>query len=293
MAWIELHQSLPSSRKTLNLRSRLNLKTSQAVGHLCMLWLWALDNVKDGNLAGVSAKGLAEIADFNVKRADEFLDALIEVGFIDKSENSLKIHDWENYSGRYVDARDKAAARQRKHRQKKLDEKRDISLGHAHVTPLDKITEDDMTQEDITKQAYPSFADDDAPRDAGAQMREYLQGRGLLPETFLGASESVIAECRALADELFKAFATRRPTETDYAKVFQNATKQWRDAQGIDHCLVANEQVELLRYAFEQAAISANEGHWGYINGVLVRLHRRGIKNLGDAEMYDIEREEG
>ena len=36
-AWIELHQSLPSHRKTLRLQSLLKLRTPQAVGHLCLL----------------------------------------------------------------------------------------------------------------------------------------------------------------------------------------------------------------------------------------------------------------
>ena len=50
MAWIELHQTLPSNRKTMRLKRLLKIKTPQAVGHMCMLWLWAVDNAADGDL---------------------------------------------------------------------------------------------------------------------------------------------------------------------------------------------------------------------------------------------------
>ena len=45
MAWIELHQSLPQHRKLLALRDALGLRTPAALGHMCLLWLWALRDV--------------------------------------------------------------------------------------------------------------------------------------------------------------------------------------------------------------------------------------------------------
>ena len=42
MAWIELHQALPQHRKLLALRDALRLRTPAALGHMCLLWLWAL-----------------------------------------------------------------------------------------------------------------------------------------------------------------------------------------------------------------------------------------------------------
>ena len=55
MAWIELHQSLPTHRKLGKLKRLLKIKTPQAVGHLAMLWLWCIDNAPDGNLSGIDA----------------------------------------------------------------------------------------------------------------------------------------------------------------------------------------------------------------------------------------------
>lgn len=62
MAWIELHQSLPQHRKLLALRDALGLRTPAAIGHMCLLWLWALDNAPDGDLSALPAKQLARSA---------------------------------------------------------------------------------------------------------------------------------------------------------------------------------------------------------------------------------------
>ena len=61
MAWIELHQALPQHRKLLALRDALRLRTPAALGHMCLLWLWALDNAPDGDLSALPPRQLAEI----------------------------------------------------------------------------------------------------------------------------------------------------------------------------------------------------------------------------------------
>ena len=67
MAWIELHQSLPQHRKLLALRDALGLRTPAALGHMCLLWLWALDNAPDGDLSALPARQLAEICQFSAQ----------------------------------------------------------------------------------------------------------------------------------------------------------------------------------------------------------------------------------
>ena len=52
MAWIEIHQSLPDNKKTMMCRKELAISEVQMVGHLVCLWLWAVDNTKDGSLPG-------------------------------------------------------------------------------------------------------------------------------------------------------------------------------------------------------------------------------------------------
>lgn len=107
MAWIELHQSLPQHRKLLALRDALGLRTPAALGHMCLLWLWALDNAPDGDLSALPARQLAEICQFSERRAGDLAVALRTSGFVDAD---WRLHDWGDYTGRLIDQRAAAAA---------------------------------------------------------------------------------------------------------------------------------------------------------------------------------------
>ena len=111
MAWIELHQSLPQHRKLLALRDALGLRTPAALGHMCLLWLWALDNAPDGDLSALPARQLAEICQFSERRAGDLAVALRTSGFVDAD---WRLHDWGDYTGRLIDQR--AASRERQRR---------------------------------------------------------------------------------------------------------------------------------------------------------------------------------
>ena len=113
IAWIELHQSLPQHRKLLALRDALGVRTPAAIGHMCLLWLWALDNAPDGDLSALPAKQLAEICQFNVRRADALAAALRTSGFVDFDG---QLHDWSDYTGRLIDQRAASRERQRRRR---------------------------------------------------------------------------------------------------------------------------------------------------------------------------------
>lgn len=140
MAWIELHQNLPTNKKTLRLKKILKIKTPQAVGHLCMLWLWALDNAQNGNISEFEAGEIAEIVAYPGD-ADKFMEALKSSGFVDEDGH---IHDWDDYAGKLIEQREvrKEQARIRQqNRRKKLSEN-DESC-HAPVTlSNDGVTRD-------------------------------------------------------------------------------------------------------------------------------------------------------
>ena len=108
MAWIELHQSLPQHRKLLALRDALGLRTPAALGHMCLLWLWALDNAPDGDLSALPARQLAEICQFSERRAGDLAVALRTSGFVDAD---WRLHDWGDYQPRAAAAAARTAAR--------------------------------------------------------------------------------------------------------------------------------------------------------------------------------------
>jgi len=113
MAWIEVHQSLVSHKKTLALCDALAIEPAHAVGHLVCLWTWSIDNAPHGDLTEISAGNIARAAGFSPKRAQNFLDALIRSGFLEVVEKRLYIHDFEDYLGKLILRREQNAQRMR------------------------------------------------------------------------------------------------------------------------------------------------------------------------------------
>ena len=119
MAWIELHQTLPTHRKIMKLRRILKIKTPQAVGHVAMLWLWSIDNAPDGDLSKVDVEDIAAACEWS-KSAETFVAAMKEAGLMDPD---MKLHDWDEYTGQLMekreDRRKKDRERQARYRAKK------------------------------------------------------------------------------------------------------------------------------------------------------------------------------
>ena len=166
MAWIELHDTLPQNKKIVRIKRHLKIKTAQAVGHVCLLWLWAVNNAEDGNLRDLDNEDIAEIADWQ-KGADTFVQALCEVGFLDKLEDgTLAIHDWSSYAGRLLEQRQITREQQKARQQKRRQKLRDAALSgafdnascHAHVTRDNDVTvvqeEDTVTRESRVNHAH-------------------------------------------------------------------------------------------------------------------------------------------
>lgn len=120
MAWIEVHQSLFTHRKTMELADILGIPTIHAAAHVIALWAWSLDNAPDGALhvrCTLVARACEWLGDANA-----LVDALIESGFLDNDDSGdLRIHDWDDYAGRLIDKRRANAERMRKSRTKQGD----------------------------------------------------------------------------------------------------------------------------------------------------------------------------
>ena len=108
MAWLEVHQSLFTHRKTYALADLLGLPEVHTVGHLVALWSWAIDNAPDGIIAA-SPRTIGKAAQWP-GAYDTFVDALVEVGFLDRDGETLAIHDWDDYA-HLTDKKDRAPVR--------------------------------------------------------------------------------------------------------------------------------------------------------------------------------------
>ena len=130
MAWIELHQSLTTHKKTRRLARALGLGVPegipQAIGHLCMFWLWCVDGTDDGSLADLDAQDIADAAGWTGDPR-VFADAMCAAEFIDKGPDGIMaIHDWDDYIGRLIRLREetkrKEKMRKREYRERKKAE---------------------------------------------------------------------------------------------------------------------------------------------------------------------------
>ena len=128
MAWIEVHQSLVRHRKTLKLAAALGIPRMQAIGHLVAFWLWAVDNATQGRLDGLSDAVVAFGAEWDGEPG-RFVEAMVASGFLDRTEDGLAIHDWDEYAGRLIERRRRDAERKRAERARPKDVLR-TSDGH-------------------------------------------------------------------------------------------------------------------------------------------------------------------
>lgn len=114
MAWIEVHQELREHKKLYACAELLRISRVEMLGTIISLWLWALDNVPDGFLAGISNRTIARVCDWPEKRADALVNALTATGWLDNSGDALIIHDWTEYVGKLMERRRKDRERKKK-----------------------------------------------------------------------------------------------------------------------------------------------------------------------------------
>jgi len=104
MAWIELHQSVWTHRKTWALADELGVSPGQAVMHLAALWCWAIDSAPRGDLGGVRPESIARAAQWGGD-PQTFITAAVVAGYLDADEDALRLHDWADYAGKLMAGR--------------------------------------------------------------------------------------------------------------------------------------------------------------------------------------------
>lgn len=81
---------LVSHPKKLKLQRRLG---KPAVWSLIALWSFTASNKPDGSLAGMTSEDIAIAADWDGD-ADQFVNTLLELRFLDGDAGDLRVHDW-------------------------------------------------------------------------------------------------------------------------------------------------------------------------------------------------------
>jgi hypothetical protein len=164
MAWIESHQGLAKHPKTKKLIRRLNTTGPIIVGHLHYFWWWALDFAQDGEITQYDVFDIADACEWQ-GNAEELFSALIDSGFIDKTNDRYFIHDWHDYAGKLIEIRKKDAERKRKSRGKKEESEGNppdiqwTSEGRRSESIRDLDLNQDLKETTTNAQAYETVGD--------------------------------------------------------------------------------------------------------------------------------------
>lgn len=136
VAWVESHQELARHPKTRRLARHLDVSLPAVIGHLHLLWWWALDYADDGDLTRYED---GDIADAMLWKGDAstLVAELTSAGFLNADRT---IHDWQDYAGRLVQRRRADADRLRNWRERNKDATQTGAMGNADETYTKRVT---------------------------------------------------------------------------------------------------------------------------------------------------------
>lgn len=140
MAWIESHQEIGKHPKTRKAARLAGTSVPAMVGHLHLIWHWALDFAQEGD---VSQYEPWQVEDAAMWDGDEgvLFTALRDSGFIN---DDCALHDWHEYAGKLIERRRADSERKRRESPKKTqesDQMQDDIQRNSDGTPPEDITE--------------------------------------------------------------------------------------------------------------------------------------------------------
>lgn len=100
--WIPVYSDFHENPKLRKFAKAHDLELPCAMGYLVTLWLWAQRRQTHGDLDKYDADDIADAAMWK-GNSTEFVDSLVDFGFLDRDGDSLTIHDWSYYGGQ-IDA---------------------------------------------------------------------------------------------------------------------------------------------------------------------------------------------
>jgi hypothetical protein len=98
MAWIKVDQRLARHPKVKRAARTLDVPRATLIGHLVLMWWWAVDYAPDGHIAVGDLDDVTDEADWRGDPA-AFAAALQSAGLLDPVDGGWVIHDWHEYGG--------------------------------------------------------------------------------------------------------------------------------------------------------------------------------------------------
>jgi hypothetical protein len=102
MAWLEAHDELLNHPKTAVLSASMGWTKFESVGRLMAFWWWALKYAPTGDLRKFNDAALGSAVELNGEDARRWVKAMIEACWLDRCEDTFRIHDWPDYTRRFL-----------------------------------------------------------------------------------------------------------------------------------------------------------------------------------------------
>lgn len=169
--WIESHTTLRANKKLKPFCEDLNITRAAAIGHLHMLWWWAIENRENGDLSGLFDKDIAVACDWSGD-PKRLLKALKRSKWLTPD---MKINDWLTYAGRLL------KDRERKRFGRIVRHSEDIPRTvHGHSEDVSLLTEPNRTVPNRTvKEKDPVFC----AKDEQIIRKDIAKSRNVSPDS--------------------------------------------------------------------------------------------------------------
>lgn len=137
MSWSKLHGGSQRHPKVVALEAALGISELEARGLALGMWAWVIETEPSGDLSAHPplsiARGLAWRGD-----PQALIDALVACKLLDRSGDTLTVHDWTEHAEGWIEA-----IRLRKYRdsQKKQKRTRTVRVQHSTVRVRDRTVE--------------------------------------------------------------------------------------------------------------------------------------------------------
>ncbi|CTZ65736.1 phage protein [Escherichia coli] len=163
--WIKLEVITPDKPEIFRLAEILNIDPDAALGKVIRFWVWADQQMIDGN-AECNARGVTKSAIDRITFMVGFADALIQVGWLVETNGVLSLPNFERHNGK--SSKKRAVTNERVTKIRELKRKGNA----ASVTQTDqKALPEEEEEEDInTDLTHPK------PFPSGREFRDFVAG---------------------------------------------------------------------------------------------------------------------
>lgn len=163
--WIKLEVITPDKPEIFRLAEILNIDPDAALGKVIRFWVWADQQMIDGN-AECNARGVTKSAIDRITFMAGFADALIQVGWLVETNGVLSLPNFERHNGK--SSKKRAVTNERVTKIREL--KRKGNAGSVTQTDQKALPEEEEEEDINTDLTHPK------PFPSGREFRDFVAG---------------------------------------------------------------------------------------------------------------------